>query len=225
MGAILHVNCNYYDLRKFLGRQRRKKGLPVYGTLLEGESIYSSKLGNKGIILFGNESKGISDELMPYITNRLVIPKFTSPKYGIDSLNVGMAASVVFSEFARRTRASYGRLPCFRNIISSRPILDKRQLQQLSYRQLQMIQFLRHNLILHRMDKVLKSLYVSKFSGSLGILTGEEVLDSTPSITASFVRYPFITDPNSWNPSLSRLPIIGSGSHSCSGDDVTPGKI
>jgi TrmH family RNA methyltransferase len=101
MGAILNVMVHYHDLRSLL-EGARKKGLPVYGTFLEGESVYDSKLGTRGIILFGNESKGISTDLIPFITSKLVIPKFTSAIYGVESLNVGMAASVIFSEFARR---------------------------------------------------------------------------------------------------------------------------
>jgi TrmH family RNA methyltransferase len=101
MGAIIHVKVLYTDLKKFLGAAREKK-VPVFGTLLDGESIYSHELGKKGIILLGNESKGISDDLIPYIDHKLMIPKFSKATLGIDSLNVGMAASVVLSEFARR---------------------------------------------------------------------------------------------------------------------------
>lgn len=102
MGAILNVKVHYYNLKKFLSFAA-EKGTPVFGTLLEGESIYDQKLGNKGVILLGNESKGISEDLLPYVTSRLMIPKFTVAKHGIDSLNVGMAASVILSEFARRS--------------------------------------------------------------------------------------------------------------------------
>jgi TrmH family RNA methyltransferase len=101
MGAIIHVRVLYTDLKEFLGAARGKK-IPVFGTLLDGESIYSHELGKKGIILLGNESKGISDDLIPYIDHKLMIPKFSEATLGIDSLNVGMAASVVLSEFARR---------------------------------------------------------------------------------------------------------------------------
>jgi TrmH family RNA methyltransferase len=101
MGAIIHVSILYTDLKKFLTVASGKK-VPVYGTMLDGESIYDQKLGNKGIILLGNESKGISNELVPFINHKLMIPRFTKTTQGIDSLNVGMAASVVFSEFARR---------------------------------------------------------------------------------------------------------------------------
>jgi len=54
--------------------------------------------------MFGNESRGISDELLPFITTRLLIPKFSSSSHGVESLNVAMAASVILSEFARRRR-------------------------------------------------------------------------------------------------------------------------
>jgi len=100
MGAILNVDVWYLGLSDFLGKARGKN-IPVYGTLLEGESIYSKKLGKKGVILLGNESKGISGDLIPFITDRIVIPKFTDAVHGIESLNVGMAASVIFSEFAK----------------------------------------------------------------------------------------------------------------------------
>ena len=57
MGAILHVNVYYSDLKQFVSLAN-EKNIPVFGTLLDGESIYRQKLGNKGIILLGNESRG-----------------------------------------------------------------------------------------------------------------------------------------------------------------------
>lgn len=105
MGAILHVKVHYFNLKEFL-KIASEKNIPVYGTLLEGKSIYNQKLGDKGVILIGNESKGISDNLLPYITEKIMIPKFSKEVKGIDSLNAGMAASVIFSEFARRINQS-----------------------------------------------------------------------------------------------------------------------
>lgn len=102
MGALLHVNIFYYDLKKLM-EAAHNHTIPVFGTLLEGKSIYSHRLDTRGIILLGNESKGISAELIPFITEKISIPKFSHAKEGIDSLNVGMAASVVFSEFLRRS--------------------------------------------------------------------------------------------------------------------------
>ncbi len=101
MGAILHVKVYYTELPEFLTKATEKK-IPVFGTMLEGDSIYRHRLGEKGIILLGNESKGISGDLIPYISDRIFIPGMGSSKPGIESLNVGMAASIVLSEFSRR---------------------------------------------------------------------------------------------------------------------------
>jgi RNA methyltransferase, TrmH family len=102
MGAVLYVDVYYSDLKKLL-EMAHEIMLPVYGTMLEGESIYDHQPGNKGIILLGNESKGISEDLLPFITEKIMIPGFSKSKPGMDSLNVGMAASVVFSEFFRKS--------------------------------------------------------------------------------------------------------------------------
>jgi RNA methyltransferase, TrmH family len=101
MGAILNVGVSYTNMNDYLKEASELK-VAVYGTLLEGEPVYSALLGKKGIILLGNESRGISEEFIPYITNKLTIPKFTEATRGIESLNAGMAASIIFSEFARR---------------------------------------------------------------------------------------------------------------------------
>jgi TrmH family RNA methyltransferase len=103
MGAILNVRVRYCDLKELL-KHASENSIPVFGALLEGESVYGQELEKDGIILLGNESKGISEELLPFISHKLLIPRFTDAKYGVESLNVGMAASIIFSEFARRQK-------------------------------------------------------------------------------------------------------------------------
>lgn len=103
MGALLHVNVFYTDLKEFF-TGIKERNIPVFGTMLDGAPIYDHPLGSKGIILLGNESKGISERVEPFITEKIMIPKYNNAKYGIDSLNVGMAASVVLSEFRRRKK-------------------------------------------------------------------------------------------------------------------------
>jgi len=100
MGAILHVNVYYSDLKKIASGAIEKK-LPVFGTFPDGETIFNQKLDNKGIILLGNESRGISEELLPFVTHKIMIPGAGRAMPGIESLNVGMAAAVVFYEFHR----------------------------------------------------------------------------------------------------------------------------
>ena len=96
MGAFLHIKVYYTDLEEYF---KNTDNLPVYGALLKGDSIYNQPLSNKGIILLGNESKGISEKLLPFITHKISIP---CSNFTIDSLNVGIAASIIFSEFYRR---------------------------------------------------------------------------------------------------------------------------
>jgi len=101
MGAILNVEVLYTDLKDYLN-EAINLDAPVFGAVLEGNPVYDEDLEKRGVILLGNESKGISDELIPFITKKIYIPKFTGASYGIESLNVSMAAAVIFSEFARR---------------------------------------------------------------------------------------------------------------------------
>jgi len=103
MGALLNVEVYYPELDLIL-QEAIKAGLPVYGTFLEGESVYGAELEDRGIIVFGNESKGISGNLESLVTKKLFIPGFPVSEHGVESLNVGMAASIVLSEFARRRR-------------------------------------------------------------------------------------------------------------------------
>jgi TrmH family RNA methyltransferase len=106
MGAILHVNVYYTELKGLLEEAEGNK-IPVFGTMLDGTSIFNHKLDNKGVIILGNESKGISENLIPFITDRIMIPGISKSAPGIESLNVSMAASIVFSEFLKKS----GRLP------------------------------------------------------------------------------------------------------------------
>ncbi len=101
MGAILHVDVFYTELMEIV-KTAKGKNIPVYGTLLDGDSIYDQEMGKNGIILLGNESRGISSELLPFITHKIMIPGARISMPGIESLNVGMAASVVFYEFCRQ---------------------------------------------------------------------------------------------------------------------------
>ena len=93
MGSFTRVKVLYQDLDKVL----TETNLPVYGALLSGNSIYESALKKDGIVLMGNESKGISDELIPLISDPIKIPG----RGGAESLNVAIATAVVLDNFFR----------------------------------------------------------------------------------------------------------------------------
>jgi TrmH family RNA methyltransferase len=105
MGAILHVNVFYSELKHFM-ETALDNNIAIYGTVLDGKPVYSQNLAGKGVILLGNESRGISADLIPLVTNKIMIPGAGIGMPGIESLNVGMAASVIFSEFQRQTGGS-----------------------------------------------------------------------------------------------------------------------
>ena len=105
MGALFHVRVHSLEMEPFLV-EARDRGLSIYGAVLQGDSIYEADLERRGLILFGNESSGLSEELLRFVSHRLVIPAWRESGPGRDSLNVAMAAAVVCSEFRRRALRS-----------------------------------------------------------------------------------------------------------------------
>lgn len=102
MGAILRVRIHYVDNLSKLLHEARDMGMNIYGTLLDGNNIYHEKLDNKGIIVMGNEGRGISDECCNMLTHKLLIPPFPADCPTSESLNVAMATGIILSEFRRR---------------------------------------------------------------------------------------------------------------------------
>ncbi len=101
MGAIARVKVHYHDLKALLEYPLMKQKA-VYGTFLEGENIYESALEPAPLILFGNESHGLSKRLDPHIRHRISIPSFSINGLGSESLNVASSVAVVCSEIKRR---------------------------------------------------------------------------------------------------------------------------
>ncbi len=107
MGAIFRVNLFYVDLEQFLNKTIEENNQKLYGTLLEGESIYSKTLDKEGFIILGNESEGISDNLIPYIDEKISIPNYSALHQKTESLNIASAASVVCAEFRNDVSVRY----------------------------------------------------------------------------------------------------------------------
>ena len=74
---------------------------PVYGTLLDGENIYTHPLTPYGLIVMGNEGNGISPEIRQRVNHRLLIPSYRQDDTA-ESLNVAIATAITCSEFRRR---------------------------------------------------------------------------------------------------------------------------
>jgi TrmH family RNA methyltransferase len=104
MGSLLRVQVHYTEFESFL-KTDVMKAKPVLGTFPEGESIYSADLGDEPLILFGNESRGLSPALEPFLQKRISIPSFAAGP-GSESLNLAASVAVVCSELRRRTTRS-----------------------------------------------------------------------------------------------------------------------
>ena len=96
MGSLARVNVSYLDLDLFLSSAKN----PVFGTFMDGEVIYKQTLPNAGILVMGNEGKGISKTIEQFVSKRLAIPRFGALK-ATESLNVATATAICLNEFKR----------------------------------------------------------------------------------------------------------------------------
>ena len=100
MGSIARVQVEYGNLLGLV--ESLPADVPVYGTLLDGENIYQQPLENRGLIVMGNEGKGISPALAQKVNHRLLIPNFPEGRATADSLNVAIATAITCAEFRRQ---------------------------------------------------------------------------------------------------------------------------
>jgi TrmH family RNA methyltransferase len=99
MGSITRVQTHYTDLVEYLSKVKSRR----YGTFKTGKNIYGHPLAEHGIIVMGNEGRGIRPATRDQIDEHLSIPSYPSyPPAAIDSLNVGIATALVCAEFRRR---------------------------------------------------------------------------------------------------------------------------
>jgi TrmH family RNA methyltransferase len=90
MGAFLRVKspeAGFTELRE------RYPALPCYGAVLDGTDVFLEKLPDTGMLVIGNESKGISPEILEKLTHRISIPKHPDSK--AESLNAAVATGIL----------------------------------------------------------------------------------------------------------------------------------
>lgn len=105
MGAIFRVRMYYVDLPA-VSRIILERGGSIYGTFLDGRNIYKTDIdcGDEAasVIVIGNESTGISDEMSRLVSDRLYIPPYPADQPGSESLNAAIATAITVAEFRRR---------------------------------------------------------------------------------------------------------------------------
>ncbi len=87
MGSFTRVNIFYTDLKKFLSSNKIK----IYGAVINGEDVSKLQYIDECILLIGNESKGIQNNILPFIKNKIAIPRFGKA----ESLNAAVATGII----------------------------------------------------------------------------------------------------------------------------------
>ena len=99
MGSIFRMNIVSLELAGFLDEQRRK-GMAIYGALLDGENLFRKRQWNRGILVIGSESHGIRHDILPLITQPITIPRAADSN--TESLNASMAAGIILASWASK---------------------------------------------------------------------------------------------------------------------------
>jgi len=104
MGAVCRVRVHYTPLSALLTLYRNDYKTEITGTLLDGCNLDTTELQIKnGMIVFGNESRGISSALRKCLNKEVKIPSFHDESGTSGSLNVASAAAIMCWEIRRRT--------------------------------------------------------------------------------------------------------------------------
>ncbi|MBP6456300.1 MAG: RNA methyltransferase [Chitinophagaceae bacterium] len=89
MGSIFRVSIHYVDLIKELSPLKER----CMAAVLNGTSIKECKLPTNGILIIGNESKGINEDLLKICNHKISIPR----KGKAESLNAAIACGIICS--------------------------------------------------------------------------------------------------------------------------------
>jgi TrmH family RNA methyltransferase len=92
MASIARVNVFYDETESWLQQQH----IPLFAAALDGESLYKMSRVEKGILLIGNESKGLRPELLGRAHKKITIPR----QGGAESLNAAVATGIILSHLA-----------------------------------------------------------------------------------------------------------------------------
>lgn len=90
MGSIFRVQLLYTDLEAWMDTH---KGLAFYGAALNGAPLKKRPAISNGLVVIGNESKGIRPEVMSRLTEKITIEKWGDA----ESLNAAVATGIILS--------------------------------------------------------------------------------------------------------------------------------
>lgn len=93
MASLARVDVHYDENDNWLREQK----LPTFAAVLDGEPVYGIAPVNEGVLLVGNESRGLRPGLAAAATHRVTIPK----RGEAESLNAAVATGILLSHLLR----------------------------------------------------------------------------------------------------------------------------
>jgi RNA methyltransferase, TrmH family len=90
MGSLARVNIIYSELEVFINKNKQTN---IYAASLHGKPLGSFTKLKEGIILIGNESKGVKENLLKLSADQITIPKVGEA----ESLNAAVACGIILS--------------------------------------------------------------------------------------------------------------------------------
>ena len=98
MGSISRVNITYLDFKDLFS----DKKLNAVAADLVGHPLNEFKFQKNQIVIFGNESMGISDEIKSMVKDRVTIPRYNS-NLDVESINVANSVAIILAELKNRS--------------------------------------------------------------------------------------------------------------------------
>jgi len=92
MASLGMVNVVYTDIAAWLAKQQ---GIKIFAATLHGRSLNDYQHVKEGIIIIGNESKGISENILQLSNEKITIPKSGHA----ESLNAAVATAIILAKF------------------------------------------------------------------------------------------------------------------------------
>lgn len=94
MGSIARVDLYYTELDSWLAEQE----VGSYAAVLDGRSILEMPSLKEGIIVIGNESKGIHEYVLKQVKEKITIPRIGKA----ESLNAAVATGIILSHLVKQ---------------------------------------------------------------------------------------------------------------------------
>lgn len=99
MGSFLRVKVIYDDILEVA----KRLNLPIMVAVLDGKNVHTESLLQKGILVIGNEGRGVHAEIIEKSQLKLTIPRFGEA----ESLNAAMSTAVLLDNFKRNSNERF----------------------------------------------------------------------------------------------------------------------